>query len=118
MTTKVSRSEDPMDVWQTVERAQARKRAPVTRRFGSDKPDPAVLTILRERLKSGQAWFAYQNVAPDSANLGHLQFLCCGPGCTFTEPPARMPDTAQSINWRYILVGRVDLTTGEITEAP
>jgi hypothetical protein len=35
----------------------------------------------------------------------------------YLEPPARMPGTAQSINWRYLLVGRVDLTTGEIEEA-
>jgi hypothetical protein len=83
--------------------------------LGTEKPDPAVLQILRERLKPGQSWFAYQNMALDSANLGHLQFLCCGPGCTFAEPPQRMPDTTQ-INWRYVLVGRVDLVNGEIVE--
>ena len=85
--------------------------------LGTEKPDPAVLKIHRERLKPGQAWFAYQNVALDSANLGHLNFLCCGPGCTFAEAPSRLPDTAQSINWRYVLVGRVDMETGEIVEA-
>jgi hypothetical protein len=84
--------------------------------LGTEKPDVAVLAVLRERLKSGQTWWAYQNMALDSASLGHLQFFCCGPHCTFTEPPASMPDTAQCINWRYLLVGRVDLETGEIVE--
>lgn len=84
--------------------------------LGTEKPDATVLAILRERLKPGQTWFAYQNMAMDSANLGHLQFLCCGPGCTFAEPPQRMPDTSTQINWRYVLVGTVNLETGEIEE--
>jgi len=88
----------------------------MTKLLGTEKPDPVMLAILRERLKTGQTWFCYQNMALDSASLGHLKFLCCGTGCTFTEPPARMPDTAQSINWRYVLVGHADLTTGEIVE--
>jgi hypothetical protein len=84
--------------------------------LGTEKPDLAVLTILRERLKPGQTWYAFQNHAMDSASLGHLQFLCCGPGCTFTEPPARMPDTQHSIGWRYVLVGKVNLESGMIGE--
>ena len=84
--------------------------------LGNEKPDSAVLTILRERLKPGQTWFVYQNHAMDSASLGHLQFLCCGPGCTFAEPPARMPDIPQAIGWRYLLVGKVDFETGQIVE--
>jgi len=84
--------------------------------LGTEKPDLAVLTILRERLKPGQTWFAYQNHAMDSASLGHLQFLCCGPGCTFTEPPGRMPDSHLGIGWRYLLVGKVDFETGQIVE--
>jgi len=84
--------------------------------LGTEKPDLAVLTILRERLKPGQTWFAYQNHAMNSADLGRLQFLCCGPGCTFTKPPERMPDTIDAIGWRYLLVGRVDMETGEIVD--
>jgi hypothetical protein len=86
--------------------------------LGTEKPDLAVLTILRERLKPGQTWFAYQNHAMDSASLGLLQFLCCGPGCTFTEPPQRMPDSHLGIGWRYLLVGKVDFETGQIVECP
>jgi len=82
--------------------------------LGTEKPDANTLQLLRERLKPDQTWFAYQNHAMDSSNLGHLQFLCCGPGCTFSEPPARMPDSHLGIGWRYLLVGRVDMSTGEI----
>jgi hypothetical protein len=78
------------------------------------KPNRAVLTILRERLKPGQAWFAYRNPAMDSVGLGHFEFVRCGPGCEFTKPPARMPESPQSESWQYTLVGRVNLTTGEI----
>jgi len=84
--------------------------------LGNEKPDSAVLTILRERLKPGQTWFVYQNHAMDSASLGHLQFLCCGPGCTFPDPPQRMPDSHLGIGWRYLLVGEVDFETGQIVE--
>ncbi len=87
---------------------------PMTKFLGSPTMSPKALETMRSR---GGVWFAYQNVALDSANLAHLQFLCCGPGCTFTEPPARMPDTVQSINWRYVLAGCVDPTTGEIVDA-
>jgi hypothetical protein len=84
--------------------------------LGTEKPDATVLAILRERLKPGQAWFAYQNHALDSASLGHLQFLCCGPGCTFETAPERTPDSHLGIGWRYLLVGKVNLETGEIEE--
>jgi hypothetical protein len=53
----------------------------------------------------------------DSRSLGHIQFLCCGPGCTFAEPPKRMPDSHLGIGWRYLLVGTVNLETGEIGHA-
>ena len=84
--------------------------------LGTEKPVFATLQLLRERLKPGQTWFAFQNHAMDSASLGHLQFLCCGPGCTFTESPSRMPDSHLGIGWRYLLVGKVILETGEIVE--
>jgi len=84
--------------------------------LGTEKPDLAVLTILRERLKPGQTWFVYQSHDMSSVTLGHLQFLCCGPGCTFADPPQRMPDSHLGIGWRYLLVGKVDFETGQIVE--
>lgn len=82
--------------------------------LGDVKPDPEVMTILRERLQPGQRWAAFQNHAMDSAGLGHLQFLKVGPGCTYEQAPPRMPDTSTEINWRYLHVGFVNMDTGAI----
>jgi len=66
--------------------------------LGTEKPDAETLQLLRERLKPGQTWFAYQNHAMDSASLGHLQFLKVGAGCTYETAPKRMPDTQHGIS--------------------
>jgi hypothetical protein len=61
-------------------------------------------------------WYAYQNHDLGHRELGHLQFLAVGPGCTFKEPPPRCPDTQHGLGWRYLLVGRVNLATEKIEE--
>jgi hypothetical protein len=81
--------------------------------LGNPKISPEALATMCER---GGEWFAYQSHDMSSRTLGDLQFLQCGLGRTYSEPPARMPDTAQSINWRYMLAGEVNLETGEIQE--
>jgi hypothetical protein len=63
--------------------------------LGDSSIHAEALAQMRER---GGKWFAYQNHAMDSVYLGHLQFLRCDPGSTYTKPPARMPDT-RTINW-------------------
>jgi hypothetical protein len=68
---------------------------------------------MRER---GGDWFVYQSHDMSSATLGDLQFLQCGEGRTHQTPPARMPDTQHAIGWRYVLVGKVNLETGQIVE--
>jgi hypothetical protein len=89
----------------------------MNRLLGNESPDPEVMAILRERLKDGQRWAAYQNHAMDSASLGHLQFLKVGPGCTFEIAPERMPDSQYIIGWKYLHVGFVNLETGQIEAA-
>lgn len=60
-------------------------------------------------------WAAYQNMALDSANCGHLQFLAIGPDNTIKKAPERYPaDTRSGMGWRYLHVGWVDLETGEV----
>jgi hypothetical protein len=85
----------------------------MTQLLGNVKPSPEALATMRER---GGDWFAYQSHDMSSRTLGDLQFLQCGAGRTYAEPPARMPDTAQSINWRYMLAGKVNLETDEVQE--
>jgi hypothetical protein len=83
----------------------------MTKLLGNVIPSPEALTTIRER---GGDWFAFQSRDMSSRTLGDLQFLQCGPGRTYLEPPARMPDTKHGIGWRYLLVGKVNLETGEI----
>lgn len=81
--------------------------------LGDEKP---ALEALEQMKKLGGTWAAYQNVALDSANCGHLQFLKVGDGCTYAEPPLKYPaDTSHGMGWRYLFVGTVDLETGAIT---
>lgn len=80
--------------------------------LGDATPAEEALEQMRER---GGTWAAFQNIAMDSASLGHLQFLKVGEGCTFTEPPEKYPkDTEHGMGWRYYFVGFVDLTDGTI----
>lgn len=69
------------------------------------------LAVMRQR---GGTWAAYVNMALDSERRGHLQFMRVGDGCTYAEPPQRMPDTPASINWAYQYAGMVNLQTGAI----
>lgn len=64
--------------------------------------------------KRGGTWAAYRNEDMGHPDLGHLKFLRVGEDCTFKEAPRQMPDTSADINWRYQLVGFVDISTGEI----
>lgn len=73
---------------------------------------PDTIALLRER---GGTWAAYQNVAMDSSNRGHLQFLQYGEGRTYKVPPEQYPsDTAYGLGWRYRHVGYVDLASGTV----
>jgi len=73
--------------------------------------EPEALTQMRSR---GGTWYAYENVALDSATFGHTQFLKCGPGCANETPPPQMPDTSYGMGWKYRLAGKVNLETGEV----
>lgn len=84
--------------------------------IGNIRPDDFALKQMRDR---GGVWGAYQNVALDSADLGDLRFLQIGPTNTYKTAPERYPDTQFGIGWRYVHVGFVNLTNGDIqTDAP
>ena len=79
------------------------------------RPDQIALDQMRERKLTG-TWYAYENHDLGHPQVGHLKFLCCGAGQTLSVPPERMPDMSGDINWGYVLIGYVDLETGEIRE--
>ena len=74
------------------------------------------LKQMRERIREGTRWAAYQNHDLGSRDIGHLKFLLCGKDCglTMEEAHGRMPDTKDAINWRYQFVGWVDLDEGKV----
>ena len=77
-----------------------------------DAIDQDALYAMRQR---GGKWAAYMNMAMDSSNAGHLQFLQYGEGRTFKEPPKQYPsDTAYGMGWRYPYYGEVNLEDGVI----
>ena len=79
-----------------------------------EKVHPEALEQMRKQGAPTTRWGAYQNMALDSASCGHLQFLAVGPDNTCKVAPPRYPDTHLGTGWKYLLVGWVDLTTGEI----
>ena len=86
--------------------------------LGDERPDPAALVAMGNSPYNfpDTRWAAFQNHDLGHQHLGHLQFLAVGPRNTFKQAPARMPDTATRLNWRYVHVGFVNLATGEITD--
>jgi hypothetical protein len=95
----------------------ADRPSPVEPRYhpllGNARPAPEALRIMRER---GGRWFCFQNHDLSHSQLGRLQFLKCGEGCTYQTPPERMPDTKELLGWRYVLIGEVNLETGEMQD--
>ena len=80
--------------------------------IGDAAIDLDALQTMKDR---GGEWYAYQNMALDSADAGRIAFLQCGEGRTFTTPPDKHPDgTSIGPGWKYLHVGQVDLETGEI----
>jgi len=83
----------------------------------TQKADEQALEQMRRIGHSTTRWAAYQNVALDSAGLGHLQFLAVGPDNTYQEPPKQYPaDTSSGMGWRYRFCGWVDMETGIVEE--
>ena len=86
--------------------------------LGTEKAAPQAI----EKMKASPynfadtKWYAYQNHDLGHYDIGHLYFLAVGSKNTYTEAPARMPDTNLGIGWRYIKVGTVDLQTGVVNE--
>jgi hypothetical protein len=89
---------------------------------GDEAPHPEILEKMRRRPATlpGTRWMAYQNHDLSHQDLGHLKFLAVGPRNSAKLPaPLRLPDMpGEPPLWRYVLVGEVDLDTGEISQSP
>src|SRR5437660_6454428 len=86
---------------------------------GDEAPYPEALEQMRTSgaNQAGTKWFAYQNHDLGHSQLGHLKFLAVGPENRLHTPPVRLPDMpGEPPHWRYVLVGVVDLNTGEISQ--
>lgn len=68
--------------------------------------DSEAIDTMRIR---GGSRYAYRNADLSSRGVGHLTFLKCGEGCTCAIPPKKSPN-----DWRYYLIGIVDLEAGLI----
>lgn len=78
------------------------------------RPNAIELATMVHR---GGKWAAYQNQDLEDPYLGQAVYLQYGgERSTYATPPPQFPDGALSgiVGWRYILVGFVDVTTGEI----
>jgi len=84
----------------------------------NEKISPEALEVMKTRkLGEGARWAVYQNMALDSANCGHLQFLAVGPEQSHTTPPEQYPaDTQAGLGWRYRFVGWADMASGEVVK--
>lgn len=79
-----------------------------------NRPGNVALEHMRKR---GGTWAAFQNCNLGHYDLGRLAFLQYGPTCGYPVPPPRYPDCAViGVGWRYLHVGYVNLTSGEIEE--
>lgn len=85
----------------------------VAKRLSDQRVHDEALAQMDQR---GGTWAAYENHDLGSGQVGHLQFIKYGPGCTFATPPEKCPDTSVGFGWRYVFVGVVDLATGTIVE--
>lgn len=77
------------------------------------KFDESALSVIRKR---GGTWAAYENKAMDSSSAGDRICLQFGKGCTYEAPPPCLPDGPYGSGWKYVLIGIVDLESGEITD--
>lgn len=70
--------------------------------------DPAHHKTVSNWLARGDGCAVYENAALDSSSLGHKQFVSYGSEkaqLEVVEPPTRLPDIGNNINWAYQLIG-------------
>lgn len=72
--------------------------------------DPEHHGVVRGWLERGDGVAIYQNMALDSSRVGHRQYVSFGSPraqLEVDEPPKRLPDIGNQINWPYQLVDTI-----------
>ena len=66
---------------------------------------PEVVDVLHGWLERGSQVAVYRNEAFDSTRFGHRKFVSFGDAESYflDEPPTRLPDTLNELNWAYQL---------------
>lgn len=82
-----------------------------------EKVEQDLIVRMKEQGGEGTRWAAYENHDLGHPEPGHRQYITVGPNNTLKEAPQRLPDMNGRVNWRYQLIGFVDLETGEVTAA-
>lgn len=59
--------------------------------------------------------WAYEHSILGDPSQGHTLCLMVGPENTHDKPPLHAPDGAHGPGWKYLPVGTVNLSTGDIT---
>ena len=75
-----------------------------------EKLDPSHHETVRRWLERGDGCAVYENHAMDSSLCGHCQYVSFGSAqaqLEEDEPPQRLPDIGNRINWAYQLVGTI-----------
>jgi hypothetical protein len=71
--------------------------------------DPEDFALIEHRwFNRGDGCAVYENADMGHPELGHLQFVSYGSSAAqleMDEPPQRLPDIGNRINWRYQLIG-------------
>lgn len=70
--------------------------------------DPTIIPVINRWLERGDGLAVYENHDLGHSEVGHRQYLSFGSPSAQLEmedPPERLPDIGDAINWRYVLVG-------------
>ena len=76
--------------------------------------EPVPEQALGPMKRIGGAWAAYENQDETDSLRGNMRFIKIGHDAAYQQPPERLPDEQNFPAWKYIYVGMVNTSNGEI----
>lgn len=76
--------------------------------YGDEEWLSAAVETFNRQLGRGDKIAVYENHDLGHPEMGHRKYVSYGSPAAYLEvdePPQRLPDTPQEINWRYALIG-------------